>query len=1034
MSWLNNFKLTTKMLTLGLLAIVAIALPTGFFINTEVVLINSLEKELAGIEPLRKVMKLEGYMQDHRGASAIYLAQKNSSKRDLDNRADKVVKQLSEIQPYFRQLMPNTQINGRLDSLLSSFSGLRTEVKNNSISKKDSFAEHTKLITEISSKMIPNISEYFYLRYDPAPETYHLVIASNDALPQVLEGVSKLRGLGAGVLADGVVGIEQAGLLHIAINNVTDAFTLLNHNIEVSVSKSTDAQVLALKDEAAKLNREFTEFSELIEHEIFQKQILEYSSKQFFDETSLMIEDFHLFEEHVNSVLEKRLGEKITEANWLLYEAAIFISVLILLSFGLGIAIVRSVLLGVKEAVDTSQSISKSSYEHQLDISRKDEFGMLFNALSTMANQLKIAEIEAKSNFAIKQAIDNSATAFMMADVDNKLFYVNQTTINLFKQSQDDIRKWDADFDVESLIGLPLTKLASPEKSVEFVSTFNKMTSNVESKTNIGERTFNLNANPVLDESGAHLGSCIEWDDITQALITEEETARVMASLNCTTTNVMIADADRNICYMNDSVVKMLQDSEADLRAVLPHFNVATTLGSNIDIFHANPAHQKNLLEKLQTSYSSQIKVGRRHYRLIANPIMSEDGRRLGSVVEWLDRTLEVEAEEEIAMLVSAAVDGNFSERASTENKSDFMLSMAEGLNKLLDTADVGLSDVSRVLLALSEGDLTEKIDANYKGTFDQLKNYSNQTTESLARIIGEIRSAADTINTASVEIAQGNADLSNRTEQQAASLEETASSMEELTGTVRLNADNAKQANALASKASEVAVGGGDLIQQVVHTMASINESSQKISDIIGVIDGIAFQTNILALNAAVEAARAGEQGRGFAVVASEVRTLAQRSANAAKDIKALISDSVNKITDGNALVGRSGDTMKEIVTSIKSVNDIMSEIAAASAEQSAGIDEIGKAVTQMDSMTQQNAALVEQAAASAESMQTQADQLTTRVATFKLADSLGEDEVQEIVKPIKKLAPRRIETVKRRVAPPAMKSQQTEDEWEEF
>jgi len=1022
------------MLSLGLLALIAIAMPTGFFINTEAVLINALEKELAGIEPLRKVMKLEGYIQEHRGASAVYLTHQNSSKRGIDNSSDKINKLLSEILPYFRQTMPNNQINGHLDSLSNTISNLNSEVKNASITKNDSFIEHTKLISEISSEMVPNISEYFYLRYDPAPETYHLVIASNDDLPKVLEGVTRLRSLGAGVLSLGVIDIEQAGLLHIAIDNVRDAFTLLSHNVDVAIAASDDAQVFALKGEVAKLKREFNEFAELIDHELFQKSVLSYSSAQFFEDSNRMIDDFHLFAEHTNSVLEKRLSEKVTEANWLLYEAVIFISALILISFILGVAIVRSVLVAVRVGVETADNISNNSFDHQLDVSRKDEFGMLFNSLSTMANQLKIADIEAKSNFAIRQSIDNSATAFMMTDAENKLFYVNQTTIDLLKNSQDDIRKWDPDFDVDSLIGLPLAKLSSPEKSVEFVSTFNKMTANIESKFNISERTFSLNANPVLDSEGANIGTCIEWDDISQKLVSEEEVARIMASLNCTSTNVMIADADRNICYMNDSVTNMLQDSEADLRAVLPHFNVATTLGSNIDIFHANPAHQQNLLEKLQSSYTSQIKVGRRHYRLIANPIMSEDGRRLGSVVEWLDRTLEVEAEEEIAMLVSAAVDGNFSERASTENKSDFMLSMAEGLNKLLDTADVGLSDVSRVLLALSEGDLTEKIDANYKGTFDQLKNYSNQTTDNLARIIGEIRTAADTINTGSVEIAQGNADLSNRTEQQAASLEETASSMEELTGTVRLNADNAKQANALASKASEVAVDGGDLIQQVVQTMASINESSQKISDIIGVIDGIAFQTNILALNAAVEAARAGEQGRGFAVVASEVRTLAQRSANAAKDIKALISDSVSKITDGNALVGRSGDTMKEIVTSIKSVNDIMSEIAAASAEQSAGIDEIGKAVTQMDSMTQQNAALVEQAAASAESMQTQADQLTSRVATFKLTDSMGEDDVQEIAKPIKKLAPRKIETVKRRVAPPAMKAQQTEDEWEEF
>jgi methyl-accepting chemotaxis protein len=311
---------------------------------------------------------------------------------------------------------------------------------------------------------------------------------------------------------------------------------------------------------------------------------------------------------------------------------------------------------------------------------------------------------------------------------------------------------------------------------------------------------------------------------------------------------------------------------------------------------------------------------------------------------------------------------------------------MSQGLNQLVKTTETGLNEVSNVLLAISEGDLTKRITNDYQGTFNDLKNYSNTTSTNLADVISKIREASDTINNASSEIAQGNSDLSTRTEQQASSLEETASSMEEITSTVRLNAENANQANGLASQAAQVAGSGGDLIQEVVMTMASINESSQKISDIIGVIDGIAFQTNILALNAAVEAARAGEQGRGFAVVASEVRTLAQRSANAAKDIKDLISDSVSKVENGNNLVNQSGDTMKEIVVSIQRVNDIMSEIAAASAEQASGIDEVSKAVTQMDEMTQQNAALVEEAAAAAESMRTQAGELTGRVGTFRL------------------------------------------------
>ncbi len=300
-------------------------------------------------------------------------------------------------------------------------------------------------------------------------------------------------------------------------------------------------------------------------------------------------------------------------------------------------------------------------------------------------------------------------------------------------------------------------------------------------------------------------------------------------------------------------------------------------------------------------------------------------------------------------------------------------------IKKALDKA-IAVSDM------ISEGDLTGQIEVDSEDETGHLLGSLKEMNSGLAKIVGEVRSGADSIAIATEQIAAGNTDLSQRTEEQASSLEETASSMEELTSTVRQNADNAQQANQLAISASGVAVKGGEVINKVVSTMKSITDSSRKISDIIGVIDGIAFQTNILALNAAVEAARAGEQGRGFAVVAAEVRSLAQRSAAAAKEIKTLIEDSVDKVQDGSKLVEEAGSTTQEIVTSIKRVTDIMAEISAASIEQSSGIEQVNTAITQMDDVTQQNAALVEQAAAAAESLEEQAQQLVQVVTRFKL------------------------------------------------
>jgi len=299
------------------------------------------------------------------------------------------------------------------------------------------------------------------------------------------------------------------------------------------------------------------------------------------------------------------------------------------------------------------------------------------------------------------------------------------------------------------------------------------------------------------------------------------------------------------------------------------------------------------------------------------------------------------------------------------------------------------LQQASASLRRIAAGDLTERIQVNGRDEVSAMVADLSQMQQRLRELVGSVRSGVESVSTASVQIASGNADLSGRTEEAASSLQETASAMEQLTGTVKQSADSARTANQLASSAAQVAQRGGEVVAQVVHTMDDITTSSKKIADIIGVIDGIAFQTNILALNAAVEAARAGEQGRGFAVVASEVRSLAQRSAGAAKEIKALIGASVERVESGSKLVADAGSTMSEIVTSVQRVSDMIAEISAAAGEQSDGIGQVNIAVNQLDQMTQQNSALVEQSAAAADSLKDQALHLTQLMATFQLGGS---------------------------------------------
>ncbi len=456
--------------------------------------------------------------------------------------------------------------------------------------------------------------------------------------------------------------------------------------------------------------------------------------------------------------------------------------------------------------------------------------------------------------------------------------------------------------------------------------------------------------NPILDMNGRPFKVVKYATDVTQQRLEAEMNAAFKGALENLTSNVMVADNDLNIIYTNRSMHDMMTNAQSDLRKDLPNFDASRLIGASIDVFHKNPSHQRSMLASLSKTHTGQFVVGGRTLRIIANPMLDPSGKRLGTVVEWNDRTVELAVEREVERIVTAVADGNFEERIPLEGKTGFFQMLAAGINKMADN---------------------------------------------MTQIVGWVQAAAQEVSRGAEEISQGNTDLSQRTEEQASSLEETASSMEEMTSTVKQNADNSSKASQLATAARDQADQGGVVVSQAMRAMTEINESSRKIVDIISVIDEIAFQTNLLALNAAVEAARAGEQGRGFAVVASEVRNLAGRSATAAKEIKRLIQDSVKKVDEGSQLVTQSGETLEQIVAAVKKVSDIIGEIAAASQEQSSGIEQVNKAVMQLDEMTQQNAGLVEEASAASQSVAGQATALSTMMARYRISKAAAEAAV---------------------------------------
>ena len=524
------------------------------------------------------------------------------------------------------------------------------------------------------------------------------------------------------------------------------------------------------------------------------------------------------------------------------------------------------------------------------------------------------------------------------------------------------------------------------------------------------------------------------------------ENGRIRQALDNVDGNVMIADNDRNIIYMNGSMQPMFAAAQNEIRQTIPGFDANTMMGSSIDVFLNN---KTDLIRNLSDSQTDDLKLGGCTFRVIFNPVFSEQGERLGTVMEWMDRTQMLKAEDEVQSVVNCALKGDLSNRINMDDKEGFIKTLSCSVNQLTGIAERVVEDTTRVISAMANGNLTETITSEYEGSFNQLKLDSNTTVEKLTEVVGNIQGVAGLVRSGASEISQGNSNLSQRTEEQASSLEETASSMEEMTSTVRQNADNAAQANQLAKAAREQAEKGGSVVNQAVEAMQEINASSKKISDIIGVIDEIAFQTNLLALNASVEAARAGEQGRGFAVVASEVRNLAGRSATAAKEIKDLIEDSEDKVNEGSRLVNESGETLEEIVGGVKKVTDIVGEIAAASQEQSSGIEEVNKAVMQMDELTQQNAALVEEAAAASESLGEQADELNQMMRFFstdgtavravsssepKQAYGPGGTERRAAERPWSGASPRAKETPAQPLPNKVATANGHDPEWEEF
>jgi methyl-accepting chemotaxis protein len=485
-----------------------------------------------------------------------------------------------------------------------------------------------------------------------------------------------------------------------------------------------------------------------------------------------------------------------------------------------------------------------------------------------------------------------------------------------------------------------------------------------------------------------------EIGDMARSLSIIRETglraARAQTALDNTAGTILVADPSGRLVHVNKSAERYFKSHAAAFAAAGPDLSGDSIIGKSLADLGADKAA---LPGRTSTGASAggRIEIGGRTVDIVANPIVAESGDRIGTVVEWLDRTEQLAMEADIQRQVEAAVRGDFAGRIDLANKTGTMLRLAEGMNQWAETVTVAFGEVRRLMSALAEGDLTARLGSQLQGDLRRLKDDTDGTMVRLSSLVGDTVDRVSAIKSATAQLAAGAADLSERTEEQVASLEEASASIREIAATVRQNAQNAAIASELASATLKAAEAGGEVGTATVDAMGRIAATSTDVSQIVGVIEEIAFQTNLLALNAAVEAARAGEAGRGFAVVAAEVRTLAQRSAQSLKEIRALIAASSTQVSRGVELVNQAGRTLNEIVDSVKRVAGIVTEIAAANHEQTAGVQQVEEAIAQMENLSQRNASLVEESTAALASVNDQAGRLMQQVGVFRVANDDG-------------------------------------------
>ncbi len=797
------------------------------------------------------------------------------------------------------------------------------------------FKEQTATIQETQA-FVARVAEASGLLLDPEGPSYLLMDAVTVHMPQVMESMALLRGTGAAALARGEWTPEDGQRLAVAVREVERTRAALKQRLESleragekapagwaeaeSAMTAFQTQVVALSTSGGKLQGD--------PGSLFKTGTGVLDKLATFEDTSVT---------RLNTLLEARVQRITQQRNLLLSLAAAGL----LLAGYVVLATRSAVRRNANKVADAATRLSQGDMNVSLDVKGHDELARIAQAFGELQ----------RTQRKLITAMNHMAQEHELGDIDVQI----------------DAQQFDGEFrtmaqGINDMVG---AHIAVKKMAMGVVAEFGRGNYEAQIDQLPGKKAF---INETLESVRGLL---------READLSAQENARIRRALDTVPSAVMIAGNDGIIRYANDAVLKLLKVLEPDLRTVLPQFTAEASkiIGANIDIFHKNPSHQRNLIAGLTGPHSAQWKFGGRHVRLTVSPINDAQGARTGAVLEWIDRTAEVTAEENVTAVVQAAGRGDFTQRLSVEGQTGFFRTLGEHMNTLLSTTGDNLEEISHAVNRVAQGDLTQTLDGQFEGVFAELQSDMNRMINQLVTTISDVNAAAQALTAAAGQVSSTSQSLSQSASEQAASVEETTASLQEMASSVKQNSDNANVTDGMATKAAKEAVEGGTAVTQTVEAMKSI---ASKIS----IIDDIAYQTNLLALNAAIEAARAGEHGKGFAVVAAEVRKLAERSQVAAQEIGQLAGSSVK-------LAEEAGQVLTQMVPSINKTSELVQEISAASGEQAQGVNQITTAMGHLNSATQQNASASEELSATAEELSGQAAQLQEMMAFFRLANA---------------------------------------------